>query len=62
MSRPRDLEEHGTVKGFSQHISRGTGPCTACREAWNAYMRPRNAAARAARQAGQDGTEEDGKP
>ena len=37
MPRPRDPEEHGTVKGFSQHISRGTGPCTPCRAAWNDY-------------------------
>jgi hypothetical protein len=32
-------EEHGTVRGYNQHVNRKTKKCTPCKDAHNAYLR-----------------------
>lgn len=39
LGRRPDPQEHGTRKGYGQHIRRGETPCPECKEAENEYQR-----------------------
>ncbi|NML55693.1 hypothetical protein HHL19_36260 [Streptomyces sp. R302] len=45
---PNDTIDHGTHRGYGQHLRRGVRPCTACRAANSARERERKARVRAA--------------